>query len=216
MHLMPSHYNKSQRAKSSCFYGVEDDYGESDLSLVCYKRDFDSPPCTLSLDEANELLYENLKEYVPFTINQTIDLMVGFCPPPKRFTFTVGHNLRVKVQIRMDVQRILFSTVVLELEHQQRDRLPPRRMWSYSLLTKIMKFNAILGRTTRGGRVVSTHEGKCVFFQDVGMSTLHGTKRCGKLSDMIEDFLLKAMEIRLEISTHPRMHGKTPVSGGSI
>jgi hypothetical protein len=32
---------------------------------------------------------------------------------------------------------------------------------------------------------------------------------------MIEDFLLKAMEIRLEILTDPRMHGNAPaLSGG--
>ena len=227
MHLLDSQlYNKNQpattfssdcSAEACCSTAATtaatiglDDYGECDLSLVSYKSNVDSSLVALSLEEANELLYESLKEYPPFTKNQTsIENMIGVsCPPRESYTFTAGHDLVVKVQIQVDVQRILFSTVVhKKLEYRQDQSQPTRR--NYTLMTKMMKYNALLGGTTAAGRVVPTCEGSFVFFQDVDMYALHGTtaRRC-KLSAMLVDFLLTAMEIRRDFdrSKNARKH----------
>ena len=75
-------------------------------------------------------------------------------------------------------------------------------------MTKMMKYNALLGETSEAGRVVPTCGGSFVFFQDVDMYALHGTtaRRC-KLSAMLVDFLLTAMEIRRDFgSKNARKH----------
>jgi hypothetical protein len=224
MHLLDSLNNKEQTTRRDSAESLTattapiglDDFGECDYSLASYKSDFESSPAALSPEEANELLYESLKEYPPFT-NQIMEHMIGgSCSPRESYTFTAGHDLMIKVQIRNDVQGILFSTVVHKLDYQQ--DLSPRRRSSkagrngsqgsyYALLTKMMKCNALLGRTTGGGRVVSAGEGSFVFFQDVDMGVLYDAKR-GKLQIMLEDFLLKAMEIRRDFdrSTNARKH----------
>jgi hypothetical protein len=216
MHLLDSqHNNKNQPAKTNSFdCSAEaccstsattagsigyDDYGECDLSLTSYNSDVHSSLVALSLEEATELLYESLKEYPPFTTQIHFEHMIGgSCPPRESYTFTAGNDLIVKVHIRMDVQRILFSTVV-HMHERQQDQSPPTRR-SYTLMTKMMKYNALLGRTMGRGRVVPTCGGSFVFFQDVDMGNLYGTttSRRSKLSDstLIEDFLLTAMEIR--------------------
>lgn len=201
-HLLDSQRNnkqptKSRSAEAAATMGL-DDYGECDRSLASYKRDSMSSQAAFSLEEAYERLYERLKEYPPFTKSQTIERMIDdSCTQSRSFVFTAGHNLRISVQIRSDVQRILFSTVVHKLNYQQQQEVSPQPSRGYSLLTKMMKYNSILGRATGGGQVVCTSEGSFVFFQDVNMmGALCCTTSCCKLSVLVDDFVLKAMEIR--------------------
>ena len=210
MHLSNNQHNKIQPTKShsaatacaatsATMPTVElDDYGECDVSLASYKSDSASLHRALSLEEANELLCESLKKYPLFTKSQTTEgMMAGSCPPLKSYNFTAGHDLRIKVEIQIDVQKILFSTVVHKLKQPHASSPPQSR--GYSLLTKMMKYNAILGQINGGGRVVNTSEGSFLFFRDVDIGAFcAGTRGCGKLSEVFEDFLLKAMEIRLD------------------
>jgi hypothetical protein len=209
MHLLDSQQNNKNQTTKSDWSSSEaccstaatttaiglDDYGECDLSLVSYKSDFHASLIALSLEEAHKLLYESLKGYPPFTTQiHTIKHMIGgSCTPHESYTLTAGSDLILKVQIRMDAQRILFSTVVHKHERRQ-DQSPRHKRMSYTLLTKMMKYNALLGGTTGAERVVPTCEGSFVFFQDVDMGTLNVTTT--RRSWLIEDFLLEAIEIR--------------------
>jgi hypothetical protein len=206
MYQVDYQYNKNQPAKSHSATSAAtakmglDDYGECDLSLASYKRDPISSQTALSLEEAHKRLYERLKEYPPFTKGQTIEHTMtadSYSPAPHNsYTFTAGPDVRISVQIRSDVQRVFFSTVVHKEECRQRDQFPPKRR-SYSLLTKMMKYNAILPQTIGGGRVITSGEGSFIFFQDMNMmDALCCTIRCRELADSVADFVLKATEIR--------------------
>jgi hypothetical protein len=156
-HLLDSQRNNKQPTKSR----------SAEAAATMGLDDSMSSQAAFSLEEAYERLYERLKEYPPFTKSQTIERMIDdSCPQSRSFVFTAGHNLRISVQIRSDVQRILFSTVVHKLNHQQQQEVSPQPSRGYSLLTKMMKYNSILGRATGGGQVVCTSEGSFVFFQD--------------------------------------------------
>lgn len=182
-----------------------DGYGESDSSLVCYKSDAVSSHSALSLEEANELLNESLTRYPPFSRYLNIEQVISdSCLRRKSYSFTAAQDLRINVQIRVDVQQILFLTAVHHVEHGQQDSFSPRT-GRYSLLTKMMKYNAILCQTSGCGRVVlSSCKRSFVFFQDLDMCALYGITRHEKLSNMLEDFLWKAMEMRRDFAGYSK------------
>jgi hypothetical protein len=167
----------------------EDDYGECDESLQSYNSNFDqSTSLAHSLHNANEILWKSLNE---FRRNKSsISLGAG----GGRYTLQVGRETRIEVRLREDAPMVHISAVVYSVT--QVGKIPPsilRRGGRYSMLMTMMQFNSELSQTSCGGRMIVCN-GQFLFFQDVPIAAL---KEADMLHRKLEEFLLKAVEIRL-------------------
>jgi hypothetical protein len=168
-----------------------DDYGEPDVSLRSYRSETLSPPCScsnMSQEEANDLLHERIAD-----LEYVSELNVGKC------TFMAGGDHKLEISIRGDGNAVVVSTVVQSLDHSdvlQGHKKSNQCQGLYSLMTLMMKHNAILKRAAahnenEGGHI-GLYDGKFVFFANLPMTVL-SSKR--KLERVLDDLILKAVEI---------------------
>ena len=176
---------------------LADDYGECDISLQSYQRTSSGVDETIGMSkqEAKELLQGRLEL---FGLCSGEHLHVG---SSGKFTFAAAGDHMIEVCIRDDNKAVILSTVVHKGKHGGllADRKSHRSYCSYSLMTKMMKYNTFLlrsrgvagGKPDTAGRI-DVYDGTFVFFSNMSLSVLSSN---GTLELLLDDFILKAVEI---------------------
>jgi hypothetical protein len=172
-----------------------DDYGECDVSLRSYHSSNPGIDETFgfSQQEANELLQERLRvcglssRHLHVASNGKCTLVVD------------GDQHTIDVSIRGDTKAVVISTVVHKGKHQQRSGA------SYSLMTKMMKHNALLSQAATGGKPdacrVDICDGTFILFYTIGLPALSSN---WKLELVLDDFTLKAVKISIDFADTQR------------
>lgn len=176
---------------ASTMSSTADDYGECDASLMSYRsetlhQELEFP----SRQEASGFLFESLRNFGPCSDQITKTSENGrYC------FFASGHEKKIEINIRSDLKAIVFTTVVHEVKHSELLHKRGRgRGTQYSLMTKMMKFNTLLNRASAGQ--IGSYEGRFVFFRNLSLAVL----RTGNLSEFLEDYILKAVEVSLDFA----------------
>jgi hypothetical protein len=187
---------------------TEDDYGECDISLRSYHSSNPGIDKTFGLpqQEASQLLQERLSVLAL----SSGDLHVA---SNGRCTFvTGGGDHTVDVSIRDDTKAVVISTVV----HKVKDVHKTHRHHgaSYSLMTKMMKHNALLSQAATGrGKPdacrVGVYDGNFFLSSNMSLSMLSSD---WKVELALEDFLLKAAQIGTDFGNtqRPGRKGSSP------
>ena len=162
---------------------TEDEYGECDASLRSIDKTF-----RLSRQEANQLLQERLRKFAL----SSGDLHVA---SNGRCTFVAGGDRTVDVNIRDDTKAVVISTVVHKEKHAH--KIHRNSGASYSLMTKMMKHNALLSQAATGrgkpdSSRVGVYDGSFFLFSNMSLSTLSSN---WELELVLDDFILKADQI---------------------
>ena len=184
----------------SSITSTEDDYGECDVSLRSYHSSNSGIDETfgLSQQEASELLQERLHACELSSRNLHV-ASNGKC------TFVAGGDQHtIDVSIRGDTKAVDISTVVHKGEHVFKT--------SYSLMTKMMKHNALLSQAGTESKPdacrVDVYNGTFILFSSIGLSTLSSTSQ---FELVLDDFISKAVQIRTDFTTKKRL-GRRGVS----
>lgn len=162
---------------------ITDDYGEPDISLRSYRSDYLSHK--MSQEDANDLLQERVASLEC----HGCEVKNGKC------TFTVGGDHKMEISIRGDGNAVVVSTVVQSLDHSDVLHKKSGNQGSYSLMTLMMKHNAILKRAARNENEeghIGLYDGTFVLFANLPITVL-SSKR--KLEGVLDDLTLKAVEI---------------------
>ena len=176
-----------------------DDYGECDICLRSYHSSNPGIDKTfgLSQQEANQLLQERLRK----SALSSGDLHVA---SNGRCTFVTAGDHTVDVSIRDDTMAVVISTVVHKGTHVLKNHL--RSGTSYSLMTKMMKHNALLSRAGTGSKPDASHvnvyDGTFILFSSIGLSALSSTSQ---LQLVLDDFIFKAVQIRTDFANKQRL-----------
>ena len=101
-----------------------------------------------------------------------------------------------------DLKTVTFTTVVHKANHPNilvgsRRQCPKSSREAYSLMTKTMKYNAMLGRSGTGSNRICAYDGIFVFFAQVNVSSLLVE---GKFETSLESMLLRAVEMSKGLS----------------
>jgi hypothetical protein len=169
------------------------DNGEHDVSLRSYKSESHSPfSCSnMSQEEANDLLQERIAD-----LDYVSEFTGGKC------TFLAGGDHQIEVSIRGDGNAVVVSTVVLSLDHSdflQGHQKSNQCLGSYSLMTLMMKHNAILKRAAHNeneGGFIGFYDGRFVLCVNLPMTVLSSQR---KLKCVLYDLILKAVEISKDL-----------------
>ena len=186
--------NSSTVGNSFCsITTTEDDYGECDVSLRSYHSSNSGIDETfgLSQQEASELLQERLHACELSSRNLHV-ASNGKC------TFVAGGDQHtIDVSIRDDTKAVVISTVIHKGEHVLKT--------SYSLMTKMMKHNALLSQAGTGSKPdacrVDVYNGTFILFSNTGLSALSSTSQ---LALVLGDFIFKAGQIRTDFTNTQR------------
>lgn len=191
-----------------------DDYGEEDVSLQSYRTSRQDAGSThehhegvLAREETKKMLLQCLRK-----LDSTSGMHLQVSETTGRCCFeTANGRHKIELSIREDdPDTVIISTVVYKTNQgddrtagQRRESQPTQG--SYSLMTKMMKFNAQLSRrsVTAGGTAaqngaagrVSCHGGVFVFFLHMDIMNL-----CieGRVKTVLEDIMLQAAEMSKE------------------
>ena len=179
---------------------TEDDYGECDVSLRSYHSSNSGIDETfgLSQQEANGLLYDRLHACGLSSRNLHI-------ASNGKYTFVAGRDQHtIDINIRGDTKAVVISTVVHKGTHVLKNHL--RSGTSYSLMTKMMKHNALLSRAGTGSKPDASHvnvyDGTFILFSSIGLSALSSTSQ---LQLVLDDFIFKAVQIRTDFANKQRL-----------
>ena len=180
-----------------------DDYGECDICLRSYHSSNPGIDKTfgLSQQEANQLLQERLRVLAL----SSGDLYVA---SNGRCTFVTGGDNTVDVSIRDDTKSVVISTVVHKVEDVHKTRRHCGA--SYSLMTKMMKHNALLSQAATGrGKPdtcrVGVYDGIFFLFSNMSLSMLSSD---WKVELAMDDFLLKTAQIGTDFGNTQRFGRK--------
>lgn len=185
--------------------------GSSSSSLRSYQKqdeekkrhDPSSFLANLTREEASKLLESRLREFGPSAGDQ---LQVTSENEQYSFTSPAGH--KIDLSIPNDMKGVAITTVIHRVKQpaprrgemiSRRHRVHPRR-GSYSLMTKMMKCNVELSQTPSGFGHILTLDGTFVFYALASMTCL---THKDKLVLILEDTILKAMEISKEFADTP-------------
>lgn len=185
-----------------------DDYGEEDFSLRSYRNESSSSAssssqyCNNSVaqQDANELLLQSqvTEFHRSASKNQQCVSRGGRC------TFIAGGTHKIEVSLRGDSSAIVISTEVHNLHQgdvvKGQKKMNHCQSGSYSLMTLMMKHNAILERAAPSEyerEHIGVHDGKFVLFAIVPIAVLSNKKL---LERSLDNFILKAVEISKDFS----------------
>ena len=187
--------NTSMLEYSCSSITMADDYGECDVSLRSYHSSNPGIDKTfgLSQQEANELLQERLQAFA-LSSGDRHDATNG------KYTFDVS--------IRDDTKAVVISTVVHKGKHAGKNHRHSGA--SYSLMTKMMKHNALLSQAATGrGKPdtcrVGVYDGIFFLFSNMSLSMLSSD---WKVELAMDDFLLKTAQIGTDFGNTQRFGRK--------
>lgn len=189
--------------------GCCDDYGEQDVYLQSYQQNDEQQKrhtsvMNLSRGEANKLLENRLRGFGPSAGDR---LHVSDEKETYSFTSTGGHEIELSIQSGM--KGVSISTVIHSVRQpvlrrgettSRIHRVHSQRRGSYSLMTKMMKCNVMLSQAPNGFGHILACDGRFVFYALVSISCL--TQK-GKLVSILEDTILKAMEMSKAFADTP-------------
>ena len=189
--------NTSMLEYSSSSITMADDYGECDVSLRSYHSSNPGIDKTfgLSQQEANELLQERLQAFA-LSSGDRHDATNG------KYTFDVS--------IRDDTKAVVISTVVHKGKHAGKNHRHSGA--SYSLMTKMMKHNALLSQAATGSKTdpcrVDVYDGTFILFSNMSLSVLSSN---WELELVLDEFILKAAKIGTDFAStqQPRRGGSS-------
>lgn len=203
-----------QNSSSTLLRPCCDDYGESDASLRSYHQsDSQQSFCccsfqntVVSRETANKLLQERLREFGPSKGDR-----LHVSPESGKSSFITARGHKIELSIQSDMKYVSISTVIHTVKHGSllspsggkgnRNQLRPNR-GSYSLMTKMMKYNAILKRSpSSGSGHILACDGIFVYFATLDVS---GLTRKGALATVLEDMIIKAGEMSEDFAKTPR------------
>ena len=179
---------------------MTDDYSECDLSLRSYRSSNPGIDETFGLSQQGAK--EMLRERLCACALSSGDLHVandGNC------TFVAGgDDHTIDISIRDDAKAMVISTVVQKGKHDY--KIQRQSGASYSLMTKMMKHNALLSQAATGrGKPDACHvcvySGTFILFSNIRISVLTSNL---KLELVLDDFIMKAAQIRADFANTRR------------
>lgn len=196
-----------------------DDCGEHDISLRRHQYELSGrtePSSSLqSKDEITDLLEEQMAD-----IGSASGRKLHRCISRRGSHCTLNtindDDEKVAVRIKGDSARavVVISTVVhilnlgdstlVSTSHQNKKT---KLKGSYTLMTKMMKYNTTFKNTPTwgckadGGRYIACYDGKFVLFANVEASIL--SSGGGKLGSVVDAFISKAAEVSKDFATAP-------------
>jgi hypothetical protein len=153
-------------------------------------------------EESCQLLHTRLSCLSAWRSGQTLRIHdTGKC------TFTTGKSgPDIEISIRGDNNGIVISSTVFGTNHVganddiissagggEKNKRTSMPKISYSLMTKMMKYNTMLNQSSRGGQVV-LYDGRFVFYLHASLSILEKS-RYVDLVNVVDEFHVKALEI---------------------
>jgi hypothetical protein len=153
-------------------------------------------------EESCQLLHTRLSCLSAWRSGQTLRIHdTGKC------TFTTGKSgPDIEISIRDDNNGIVISSTVFGTNHVganddiissagggEKNKRTSMPKISYSLMTKMMKYNTMLNQSSRGGQVV-LYDGRFVFYMHASLSILEKS-RYMDLVNVVDEFHVKALEI---------------------
>ena len=178
---------------------MSDDYGEFDISLRSYQSSTPGVDRTFGYTpiEAIRLLNERMRELGESLGEQKINFEQS---GERWYVSPLGDDFTVDVCIADDAKAVVVSTIV----HRWRSSPStdsqdngtcsnPGDGHSYSLMTKMMKHNALLKGKSSDARIYRAREGSFVFLSSMSLCVLFGD---GKLQKALHDFILTAISIK--------------------
>jgi hypothetical protein len=167
-----------------------DDYGECDVSLQGYNCD---NWCPIAFEHAQSLLLERLREvpqyFTEYSIRETRN----------GGTIDLGGNEKqrtVGLNIREDIRAVVMTTVVYEASSTP---TKGEVLNFYSLMTKMMKHNALLQNEEPGYGQIGAYGRTFVFFRSISISSLTVTD---SFAPLLEDFVAVSDRIMKDFACH--------------
>lgn len=176
-----------------------DDYGEADVSLQSYRRTIHQEDAAasgslrrrISREDANKLLIQRLGQFIPSSGARLQVSKTGKCSFE-----TASGTIELCIREDHNTDAVTISTVVHKTNHSNiLASQMGRPQGAYSLMTKMMKHNALLSRSNAGR--ICAHDGVFVFFTHMDVMDL-----CieGRIEAALESVMLHAVEIRKEFT----------------
>lgn len=175
---------------------LADDYGECDVSLQNYRADVgrqaasSSSLCLENMSSKDStLLQQCLRKFGPSSSHLDVS-ETGKCS----FVTAGGHKFELCIQGAGSTKNsVSMSVVIHKVKHTHAQTTSSSSRGSYSLMTKMMKYNTKMNRQTAGH--IGTFGGTFIFFKNADVSVLTSE---GRLESVLKDFMLKAVELSNE------------------
>ena len=178
-----------------------DDYGEYDLALQSYRNS--TAECVVGSSSllpsigARELLRERLIQLCASSSEGLQLALQNQCV----VVDTGSHKFEVSVNVNK--KALTFATIVYKLRQQATNKRNETGTWCYSLMTTMMKHNAIMsGNTAFKGHRVGVYDGTFSLFTNISLIALSSN---AMLKDELFNFALKAGQISDDFATTKRL-----------